>query len=116
MKVPLVVTDLEVLDGKPVIADTRVTVTEIVGWLANGLGPKQIIKEHPELTEDAVRAALRYCALVTEAETDPRVLQAAASALWDMGYGRETEDLPPGPPAPPDMRVPMGFMGRVQTK
>lgn len=116
MKVPLVITDPNVLQGKPVIADTSVAVTEILDWLASGQSFKQIIKDHPELTEEAVRAALRYCALITEAETDPNVLQAASQALWDMGYGWDTEDRPSGPPTPPDMRVPMGYLGRVQGK
>ena len=116
MKVPLVIIDPAVLQGKPFIADTRVAVTDIVGWFAAGLSPKQITKDHPELTEDAVHAALRYCALLADSVTDPGVHQAAAKALLDMGYGSETEDLPPGPPVPPDMHVPMGFMGRVQTK
>jgi hypothetical protein len=63
-----------------------------------------------------MESMLRSYGLVTEAETDPGVLQTAANALCDRGYGWDTEDLPPGPPTPPDMRVPMGFMGRVQTK
>jgi uncharacterized protein (DUF433 family) len=116
MKVPLIVSDPTVFQGKPFIADTGVTVTEVLGWLANGRSFKQITKDHPELTEHTVKAALRYCAWVTDAEKDPAILQAASKALWDMGYGWDTEDLPPGPPTSPDMRVPMGYMGRVQGK
>ncbi len=115
MKVPIVTTDPQVSDGKPVIAGTHIAVTDILDWLASGSSAKEITAEHPELTEEAVRAAIRYCALITEAQTDPRAHQEAAQALTDLGYGWDTEDVPPGPPAPPDMSVPMGYMGRVQT-
>ena len=116
MKIPFVVTDPKVLQGKPFIADTQVAATDILCWLAEGRSSKQIVHDHPELTETAVQAAIRYCAWITDSETDASVLQTASNALWEMGYGWDTEDLPPGPPTPPDMRVPMGYMGRVQGK
>jgi uncharacterized protein (DUF433 family) len=116
MKVPLVITDPKVSHGKPVVAGTHIAVTDILGWLASGRNFRQITTDHPELTEEAVKGAIRYCALITEAQTDPVVLQAASEALWAMGYGWDTEDLPPGPPAPPDMRIPTGYMGRVKGK
>lgn len=54
----LIVSDPEVMMGKPVVSGTRITVELILEKLASGESPEQIADEHPRLTERDVRAAL----------------------------------------------------------
>lgn len=48
--------------GRPCIRGMRITVYDILGWLAAGMSNQQIIDEYPELTTDDIRAALAYAA------------------------------------------------------
>ena len=48
--------------GKPCIRGMRITVYDILGWLAAGMSNEQIVEEFPELTVDDIRAALAYAA------------------------------------------------------
>jgi uncharacterized protein (DUF433 family) len=59
--------------GRPCIRHMRIAVADVLGWLASGMTPQQIIADFPELAEDDIRAALAYAAdrerrLVTAAE------------------------------------------------
>jgi uncharacterized protein (DUF433 family) len=40
----------------------RITVYDILGWLATGMSIEEIIREYPELTQDDIRAALAFAA------------------------------------------------------
>ena len=62
MKDKLIRTDPSILGGKPVIAGTRITVELILEKLAAGESVEDILKAHPRLTQQAVRAALGYAA------------------------------------------------------
>ena len=64
-----VVIDEKILGGKPVIRGTRIPVYLIVELVANGLSIKDILKEYPELSEEDVKAALRYAASLLKRET-----------------------------------------------
>jgi uncharacterized protein (DUF433 family) len=57
-----IVVDPNVMLGKPVIAGTRVTVQSVVERIAAGESVPDIVDSHPALTDDNVRAALRYAA------------------------------------------------------
>ena len=48
--------------GKPVIRGTRITVYDVLNWMANGMPKKDIIKDFPELCEEKIRACLAYAA------------------------------------------------------
>ncbi len=48
--------------GKPCIRGLRITVYDILGWLASGMTSKQIIKDYPELLETDILACLSYAA------------------------------------------------------
>jgi uncharacterized protein (DUF433 family) len=52
----------EVRFGKPVIKGTRITVYDVLQWLASGMSHKEIIEEFPQLTEEQILACLAYAA------------------------------------------------------
>jgi uncharacterized protein (DUF433 family) len=48
--------------GKPCIRGMRITVYDILGWLASGMTNKEIIEDYPELNEEDIYAALSFAA------------------------------------------------------
>lgn len=48
--------------GRPCIRGMRITVADILGWLAAGMSHGEILADYPELTENDIRAALAYAA------------------------------------------------------
>ena len=48
--------------GRPCIRNMRISVADVLGWLAAGMTPQEIIADFPELTDDDIRAALAYAA------------------------------------------------------
>ncbi|QEM01982.1 DUF433 domain-containing protein [Mucilaginibacter rubeus] len=52
----------EVRFGKPVIKGTRITVYDVLQWLASGLTYKEITEDFPQLNEDHILACLAYAA------------------------------------------------------
>jgi len=54
--------DGRVRGGKPCFIDTRVTVYDVLEYLAGGMTAEQIVADLPELTEAHVRAALEFAA------------------------------------------------------
>ena len=55
-----------ILQGKPCIKGTRISVALILEWLANDSSIQQIIGEFPQLTEGAVKEAIQYAARFSE--------------------------------------------------
>jgi uncharacterized protein (DUF433 family) len=55
-----VVSDLQVLGGKPVIEGTRMSVEQILGLLAKGMTVEGICEAYPILQPEDVRAALAW--------------------------------------------------------
>ena len=48
--------------GKPCVRDTRITVYDVLGWLAAGMTNNEIISDFHELTMDDITACLAYAA------------------------------------------------------
>jgi uncharacterized protein (DUF433 family) len=48
--------------GKPCIRGTRITVGDVLGYLAGGMSEDQILADFPQLTRDDIRACLAYAA------------------------------------------------------
>jgi uncharacterized protein (DUF433 family) len=48
--------------GKPCVRDTRITVYDVLGWLAAGMTFDEIVGDFPELTIDDIKACLAYAA------------------------------------------------------
>ena len=48
--------------GKPCIRGLRITVSDVLDYLASGMTEAQIIQDFPELTVDDIRACLAFAA------------------------------------------------------
>lgn len=48
--------------GKPCIRGTRMTVTDVLEYLAGGMSPQEIVAEFPDLTLEDIRACLAFAA------------------------------------------------------
>jgi uncharacterized protein (DUF433 family) len=48
--------------GKPCIPHMRITVYDILGWLAAGMTSEQILADYPELTQQDIQASLAFAA------------------------------------------------------
>jgi len=60
--------DPEVHHGEPCIKGTRVSVSMIVGSVADGMSVDEIVDAYPQLKEESVRAALAYAADIVRQE------------------------------------------------
>jgi uncharacterized protein (DUF433 family) len=48
--------------GRPCIRGMRITVSDVLSWLAAGMSEAEIQADYPELTENDIRACLAYAA------------------------------------------------------
>lgn len=48
--------------GKPCIKGTRISVYDILGYLADGMTQENILSDFPQLTLQDIRACLAFCA------------------------------------------------------
>lgn len=48
--------------GKPCIRGLRITVQDVLEWLADGMSIEDIINDYPELTRNDILASLAYAA------------------------------------------------------
>jgi len=56
----------EVMDGKPCIRGLRITVSTVVGLMASGHSPEEILKAYPYLELADIYEALAYAAWRSE--------------------------------------------------
>jgi uncharacterized protein (DUF433 family) len=52
-----------VRSGKPCIRGTRITVYDVLEYLAGGMTEDAILSDFPDLTRDDIRAALAFAAV-----------------------------------------------------
>jgi uncharacterized protein (DUF433 family) len=57
-----IVVDPAIRFGKPCVRGTRISVGDVLGYLAGGMSEVQILADFPQLTADDVRACLAYAA------------------------------------------------------
>jgi len=57
-----IVSDPNILVGKPVVKGTRISVELILGWLANGWAFDQLLESYPNITREDIFAALAFAA------------------------------------------------------
>ncbi|MDQ7827096.1 MAG: DUF433 domain-containing protein [Candidatus Eremiobacteraeota bacterium] len=52
--------DPQICFGKPCIRGTRIWVSLILDYLADGMSIEDVLKEYPHLKEEDIRAAIAY--------------------------------------------------------
>jgi uncharacterized protein (DUF433 family) len=60
--------DPEVLNGKPHIIGTRLSIEFILELFASGATKDEVLKAYPQLTTEAIEEALRYAAQAVKNE------------------------------------------------
>ncbi len=63
-----IVSDPEILRGKPRISGTRISVALVLGYLAAGKTSADILAEFPDLTSEQIAACLDYARELSEFE------------------------------------------------
>ena len=59
---PYITINSQIRFGKPTIIGTRITVFDILYWMANEITINEIIEDFPELNENQIKACLSYAA------------------------------------------------------
>lgn len=54
--------DPEIRFGKPCIRGTRITVSDVLQWLASGMSYQQIMEDYPLVKEEHIKAVLTFAA------------------------------------------------------
>jgi uncharacterized protein (DUF433 family) len=57
-----IVIDPEIRFGKPTIRGTRITVGDVLSYLASGMSEDAILADFPTLSREDIRACLAYAA------------------------------------------------------
>jgi uncharacterized protein (DUF433 family) len=52
----------EIRSGKPIIRGTRITVVDILEYMAGGMSNEEILDDFPDLSADDIRAVLAFAA------------------------------------------------------
>jgi uncharacterized protein (DUF433 family) len=61
--------------GKPCVRGLRITVYDVLGWLAAGMTEQEILADYTELVSEDIRACLAYAA-----EREHRIVRVPRSA------------------------------------
>lgn len=48
--------------GKPCISGTRISVSDVLGWLASGMTIEEILEDYPHLKKEQLLACLAFAA------------------------------------------------------
>jgi len=51
--------------GEAVIRGTRIAVSSVLDYLADGVSEDELLRRYPQMTSDDIRACLAYAATVT---------------------------------------------------
>ena len=57
-----IVIDPEIRFGKPSVRGTRITVGDVLSYLASGMTEQQVLADFPQLTSEEIRACLAFAA------------------------------------------------------
>jgi uncharacterized protein (DUF433 family) len=57
-----IASDSSVRFGKPCVRGTRISVGDVLEYLAGGMSEDEILADFPQLTQDDIRACLAYAA------------------------------------------------------
>jgi len=62
MREDLIICDNEILNGKPIVKGTRISVALILQCLASGMSKDDILCGYPSLTKEGLESALDFAA------------------------------------------------------
>lgn len=48
--------------GKPCVRGLRISVEDVLGWLAGGMSQEEILEDYPELSREDILACLAFAA------------------------------------------------------
>ena len=57
-----IVINPEIRFGKPCVRGTRITVGDVLSYLASGMSEKEVLTDFPQLTSEDIRACLAFAA------------------------------------------------------
>jgi uncharacterized protein (DUF433 family) len=57
-----IILDPQIRFGKPTVRGTRITVGDVLSYLASGMSEDEILADFPSLTREDIRACLAYAA------------------------------------------------------
>jgi uncharacterized protein (DUF433 family) len=73
-----IVTNPDILVGKPTIKGTRISVELILGWLGQGWTHEQLIENYPHISREDILAALAFAADMMREEQYALIAKTAA--------------------------------------
>jgi uncharacterized protein (DUF433 family) len=73
-----IVSNPDILVGKPAVKGTRISVELILGWLAQGWTHEMVLESYPQLTRNDILAALAFAAEMLRDESYVAIDKAAA--------------------------------------
>ena len=69
-----IVINPEIRFGKPTVRGTRITVGDVLSYLASGMKEDEILADFPQLTREDIRACLAFAA-----ERERRIVSSPAA-------------------------------------
>lgn len=81
MKQLYIISNPEILGGKPMIAGTRISVELILDRIASGMSVKEILKDYPHLTANQIQAAIAYARNLVIKKSNKKSDQAEPTTL-----------------------------------
>lgn len=66
-----IVVDPEIRSGKPCVRGTRITVYDVLEYLAGGMSEDEILADFPDLVREDIRACLAFAAARERRELNP---------------------------------------------
>jgi uncharacterized protein (DUF433 family) len=58
----IITIDPQIRFGQPCIRGMRITVSDILNWLASGMTEAEILEDYPDLKNEDIKASLAYAA------------------------------------------------------
>ncbi|MEP7145644.1 MAG: DUF433 domain-containing protein [bacterium] len=57
---PNIISDINILGGKPVIKGTRISVEMILEWISSGASMEDMVKAYPHLSIESLKEGVKY--------------------------------------------------------
>jgi uncharacterized protein (DUF433 family) len=81
MQFQYIVSDPDILGGKPIIRGSRISVQLILEWIASGASVQDIVEEFPHLPLEGVKEAVLYASRFMDNEILIEVKSSTAMAV-----------------------------------